>query len=74
MGYVHLHPYILRKEKRAMSKKDVATLIAFVGILLFVIHALTIANDVQAIIEDPNKANKPGEILKLAVDFTRYFG
>jgi hypothetical protein len=57
-----------------MSKKDVASLVAFVGVVLFVLHALTIADDVQAIIEDPNKANKPGEILKLAVDFTRYFG
>ncbi len=57
-----------------MSKKDLAALAAFVGILLFVIHALTIADDMQAILEDPNKANKPAEILKLAVDFTRYFG
>ena len=57
-----------------MSKKDLATLAAFVGVFLLVIHALTIADDVQAIIEDPNKANKPTEILKLAVDFTRYFG
>ena len=53
-----------------MSKKDLAALAAFVGILLFVIHALTISDDVQAILEDPNKANKPAEILKLAVDFT----
>ena len=57
-----------------MSKKDLATLASFIGLVLLIMHALTIAEDVQAIIEDPNKANKPGEILKLAVDFTRYFG
>jgi hypothetical protein len=57
-----------------MSKKDFAALAAFIGLILLIMHALTIAEDVQAIIEDPNKANKPAEIIKLAVDFTRYFG
>jgi hypothetical protein len=54
-----------------MSKKSLAGL--FFG-LLMVAHALVIADDVKAVIEDPNQANKPGEILKLAIDFTRYFG
>jgi hypothetical protein len=53
-----------------MKKKDYALLI---GLGLFIVHAIVIAEDVQAVIEDPNAANKPGEILKLAFDFTRYF-
>jgi hypothetical protein len=54
-----------------MSKKSLAGL--FFVALLFA-HALIIADDVQAVIEDPNQVNKPGEILKLAIDITRYFG
>ena len=57
-----------------MSKKDVAIAAGIIVMVLFVLHMMVIADDVQAVIEDPNKANKPGEILKLAVDFTRYFG
>ena len=57
-----------------MSKKDAVALAGFFAVALLVIHALTIAGDVQVIIEDPNQSNKPGEILKLAFDVTRYFG
>ncbi|HEY7415869.1 MAG TPA: hypothetical protein VH593_11800 [Ktedonobacteraceae bacterium] len=53
-----------------MKKKDYIWLI---GLGLFIVHAMVIAEDIQAVIEDPNKANKPGEVLKLAFDFTRYF-
>ena len=54
-----------------MKNKDYVWLI---GLGLFLIHAIVIAEDVRAVIEDPNRANKPGEIFKLAFDFTRYFG
>lgn len=57
-----------------MSKKDAALVAGIIVMFLFILHMMIIASDVQAILEDPNKANKPGEILKLAVDFTRYFG
>jgi hypothetical protein len=60
-----------KKKGGTMSNKNLAGLI--VVALLFV-HALIIAEDVKAVIEDPNQANKPGEILKLAFDVTRYFG
>ncbi len=35
---------------------------------------MKLPDDVWAVVEDPNQANKPGEILKLAFDLTRYFG
>jgi hypothetical protein len=54
-----------------MKKKDYVWLI---GLGLIIIHAIVIAEDVQAVMEDSNTANKPGEVLKLAFDFTRYFG
>ncbi len=46
--------------------------IGFIGICLFILHLATISSDVQAVIEDPNEANKPGEILKLVFDLSRY--
>lgn len=45
--------------------------IAF-GLLAY--HVWVIADDVRAVIEDPNQANKPGEVLKLAFDLSRYLG
>ncbi len=53
-------------------KKEHAAFIGFIGACLFIIHLATIASDVQAVIEDPNEANKPGEILKLVLDLGRY--
>jgi hypothetical protein len=44
------------------------------GIIALVAHAIVIADDVLAVVNDPNRANKPGEVLKLAVDVSRYFG
>jgi len=77
---LHIAGEIMSKKVRSikqkggfMSKKDAVALAGFFAVALLVIHALTIAGDVQAIIEDPNQANKPGEILKLAFDVTRYF-
>lgn len=43
-----------------------------IGGLILLAHALVIAEDVQAVVEDPNQANKPREILKLAFDLSRY--
>ncbi len=51
-----------------MSKKDYAALVGFIGACLFVIRVVIVAEDIRAIIEDPNEANKPGEILKLVFD------
>jgi hypothetical protein len=49
-------------------------LVLLIGMLLFVVHSMVIAGDVQAVVEDPNIENKPGEILKLAFDLSRYAG
>lgn len=57
-----------------MKKTSVSTLLALIAFGLFIYHMMVIAEDVQAVIEDPNQANKPGEILKLAFDLTRYLG
>jgi len=43
------------------------------GVLLFMIHMAVIYEDAQAIINDPNENNKPGEVLKLILDISRYF-
>ena len=43
------------------------------GILLLAAHMVVIYEDVQAVIDDPNMDNKPAEILKLAVDLSRYW-
>ncbi len=45
-----------------------------VGLMLFVVHAMVIYEDVKVVLEDPNEANKAEEIWKLATDLTRYFG
>lgn len=52
-----------------MKKKDIALLIGF---FVLIAHTMVIANDVNAVLNDPNKNNKPGEILKLAFDVSRY--
>lgn len=57
-----------------MKYRPNGTLLAVIALGLLVYHAWVIADDVQAVMEDPNRANKPGEILKLAFDLTRYFG
>lgn len=46
--------------------------IGIIGACLFIVHLAIIASDIQAVIEDPNEANKPGEILKLVFDISRY--
>jgi hypothetical protein len=56
-----------------MSKQDVAVLAGFLALALLAIHVLTVADDVQTIIQDPNQANKPGEILKLVFDVSSLF-
>lgn len=48
--------------------------VGLIGLGLALIHLAVIADDIQAVVDDPNEANKPGEILKLAFDITRYFG
>ena len=57
-----------------MKNQTTGVLLALVGLGLLTYHAWVIADDVRAVIEDPNQANKPGEILKLAFDLTRYLG
>lgn len=57
-----------------MKKQSTGSVLAIIGFGLLVYHMFVIAGDVQAIIEDPNQVNKPGEILKLAFDLTRYLG
>lgn len=52
-----------------MSKKDWFIL---AGVLLFIAHMVIIWDDVQAVVDDPNMDNKPAEILKLAIDLSRY--
>lgn len=46
--------------------------IILVGALLLVAHMVIIIDDVQAVIYDPNTENKPAEVVKLAVDLSRY--
>ncbi len=53
-----------------MSKKEWLLL---AGVLLFIAHMVIIRDDVQAVVDDPNMDNKPAEILKLAVDLSRYW-
>jgi len=57
-----------------MSKKDIAAFAIFVGAVLLVCHLVIISEDVYNVLNDPNKENKPAEVLKLATDVTRYFG
>lgn len=53
-----------------MSKKDWFIL---AGAVLLIAHMVIIAEDVQAVVDDPRMDNKPAEILKLAVDLSRYW-
>ncbi len=46
--------------------------IILVGVLLLVAHMMIIMDDVQAVLYDPNTDNKPAEVIKLAVDLSRY--
>ena len=57
-----------------MKNQSTGNVLAIIALGLLVYHMLVIADDVWAVIEDPNQANKPGEILKLAFDLTRYLG
>jgi hypothetical protein len=43
------------------------------GALLFIVHVANIIDDVQAVIDDSNIDNKPAEIVKLAIDLSRYW-
>jgi hypothetical protein len=56
----------------AKGKSAASSIAMLIGLFLLVAHAMTIAGDVQAVVEDPNVENKPGEILKLALDLSRY--
>lgn len=44
------------------------------GFILLGVHVLNIADDVRVVMQDPNRANKPQEVLKLAFDVSRYLG
>lgn len=47
--------------------------LTMVGLLLLLVsHAMVMAEDVKAVVEDPNQQNKPAEVLKLAIDRSRY--
>ncbi len=52
-----------------MMKQDT---IILVGVLLLIAHMIIIMDDVQAVLYDPNATNKPAEVVKLAVDLSRY--
>lgn len=45
---------------------------AVLALGLLLLHVCIIANDVQQVIQDPNQANKPRELFKLAFDLSRY--
>jgi predicted metalloprotease len=62
----------MAKGSKGAGSNGVGSVLVVVGLLLLMVHAMIIAEDVQAVIEDPNKENKPGEILKLAIDLSRY--
>jgi hypothetical protein len=61
------------KEVIQLSKSDIKVLAAVFFGFLFVIHMITIAEDVQVVIEDPNLENKPAEVAKLIFDLSRYW-
>jgi hypothetical protein len=63
--------YFKEKDQR-MKNQSNGVLLTVIALGLLAYHAWVIADDVQAVIKDPNQANKPGEILKLAFDLTRY--
>lgn len=55
-----------------MKNPSNSALLAVIALGLLAYHAWVITDDVRAVIQDPNQANKPGEVLKLALDLTRY--
>lgn len=58
---------------KSKSKSNITSSVVWlIGLLILCAHAMIIAKDVQTIIQDPNKENKPEEVLKLAFDLTRY--
>ncbi len=57
-----------------MKNSSKSALLVIVAMAVLAYHALVIADDVRAVIQDPNQDNKPGEILKLAFDLTSYLG
>ncbi len=56
-----------------MKQSDAKVLAAFFFGFLFVAHMYIIAEDIQAVIEDPNVDNKPAEVVKLVIDLSRYW-
>lgn len=64
----------IKQEGGSMSKQDVAALAGFMAIVLMAFRVLTVADDLQTIVEDTNQANKPREILKLVFDVSSLFG
>jgi len=63
----------IKQKGDSMSKPDAAVLAGFLAVALLAIRVLAVADDVQTIIEDPNQANKPREILKLVFDVSSLF-
>jgi hypothetical protein len=59
---------------KGKPNKHIGGIALTIGLLLLIVHAVVIYEDVKVVLEDPNEANKPGEIWKLATDLTRYFG
>lgn len=55
---------------KAKVLKDVALV---VGFIVLVGHMVTIAEDVNRVVNDPNEENKPAEVAKLFFDVSRYF-
>jgi hypothetical protein len=64
---------IIGKEVIRLSNSDTKALAAFFLSILFVVHMMIIAEDVQAVIKDPNVNDKPAEVAKLVVDLSRYW-
>jgi len=56
-----------------MNKNDIKVAAALFFGFLFVIHMMIIAEDVQAVLWDPNIDNKPAEVAKLVIDLSRYW-
>lgn len=54
---------------KAKVLKDVAIV---VGFIVLVGHMVTIAEDVNRVVNDPNEENKPAEVAKLVFDVSRY--
>lgn len=56
------------KKNTNSSGAEIATIIAFA---LLALRLITVAEDIQVIVNDPNKNNKPTEVLKLFFDVSR---